>query len=120
VRAGDNNTRVQLAAEGPKGVGEEQAIACHACQNYGAAVSALPDSIGKVYKGQCFDTVCNMKKVAAQIQATKAATQPAKAQTSAGGVKRDGKALAKTAVSGAPASTNPSVTSVSESDRIKT
>ena len=65
VRAGDNHTRVQLAVDGPKGVGEEQAKACHACQNYGAAVSGLPDSIGKVYKGQCFDTVCNMKKVAA-------------------------------------------------------
>src|SRR6201996_9473825 len=79
VRAGDNHTRVQLAVDGPKGVGEEQAKACHACQNYGAAVSGLPDSIGKVYRGQCFDTVCNMKKVAAQIQAEKAAKQPPKA-----------------------------------------
>ena len=76
VRAGDNHTRVQLAVDGPKGVGEEQAKACHACQNYGAAVSGLPDSIGKVYRGQCFDTVCNMKKVAARLQAVKAATQP--------------------------------------------
>jgi ParB family transcriptional regulator, chromosome partitioning protein len=69
VRAGDNHTRIQLAVEGPKGVGEEQAKACHACQNYGAAVSGLPDSIGNVYKGQCFDTVCNMRMVAKRLQA---------------------------------------------------
>ncbi|CAE6864424.1 Nucleoid occlusion protein [Paraburkholderia nemoris] len=48
VRAGDNNTRVQLAVDGSKGVGLEQAKACHACTNYGAAVSGLPDSVGKV------------------------------------------------------------------------
>lgn len=57
VRAGDNNTRVQLAVDGPKGVGLEQAKACHACANYGAAISGLPDSVGNVYRGQCFDTV---------------------------------------------------------------
>jgi ParB family transcriptional regulator, chromosome partitioning protein len=121
VRAGDNETRVQLAVDGPKGVGAEQAIACHACQNYGAAVSGLPDSMGRVYKGQCFDTVCNMKKVAARLQAEKAASQP-----------QDGQAKASTGASTAPAkktagasgastpSTNPSVTTVSESDKMKT
>jgi len=115
VRAGDNNTRVQLAVEGPKGVGENQAKACHACQNYGAAVSGLPDSIGKVYKGQCFDTVCNMKKVAAQIQATKAASQPVTAKPSGAA----GQPAAKSAGAATSASINPSVTSVSESDRMK-
>jgi ParB family transcriptional regulator, chromosome partitioning protein len=115
VRAGDNNTRVQLAVEGPKGVGEQQAKACHGCQNYGAAVSGLPDSIGRVFKGQCFDTVCNMKKVAAQIQATKAASQPATAKPSGPA----GQPAAKSAGGATSASTNPSVTCVSESDRMK-
>ena len=121
VRAGDNETRVQLAVDGPKGVGTEQAIACHACQNYGAAVSGLPDSLGKVYKGQCFDTVCNMKKVAARLQAEKAASQP-HASAAAKGTAAGGRPAAKGAGSSSVASpsTNPSVTTVSESDKIKT
>ncbi|WP_225031114.1 PRTRC system ParB family protein [Paraburkholderia sp. XV] len=119
VRAGDNNTRVQLAVDGPKGVGLEQAQACHACANYGAAVSGLPDSVGKVYRGQCFDTVCNMKKVAARIQADKAASQPPKADgaKSAPAVKSANGTGIKSA--SAPASTNPSVTVVAESERVK-
>jgi len=117
VRAGDNHTRIQLAVDGAKGVGEEQAKACHACQNYGAAVSGLPDSIGKVYKGQCFDTVCNMKMVAKRLQAEKAAAEP-KADAKAGGTV----AKAATKASGAAPSTtsNPPATVVAESDRIKT
>ncbi len=68
IRLGDNHTRIQLKVEGPTGVGEEQAKACHACQNFGAAVSGLPDSMGKVYSGQCFDTACNQTKVAAGLR----------------------------------------------------
>lgn len=119
VRAGDNNTRVQLAVDGPKGVGLEQAQACHACANYGAAVSALPDSIGKVYRGQCFDTVCNMKKVAARIQADKAASQPQKTDgaKSTPAAKSANSTGSKSA--SAPASTNPSVTVIAESERVK-
>ncbi|MBN3754275.1 PRTRC system ParB family protein [Paraburkholderia sp. Tr-20389] len=120
VRAGDNHTRIQLAVEGPKGVGEEQAKACHACQNYGAAVSGLPDSIGKVYKGQCFDTVCNMKMVAKQLQAAKAAAAPkidAKADAKAGAT---AKAPAKAGSAKPSTTSNPPATVVAESDRIKT
>lgn len=116
VRAGDNNTRVQLAVDGPKGVGLEQAKACHACANYGAAVSGLPDSIGKVYRGQCFDTVCNMKMVGKRIQEEKAAAQPEKPAPG------KGKPAAKsTAGSSANASTtaNPPATVVAESERVK-
>ncbi|MFC0403169.1 PRTRC system ParB family protein [Paraburkholderia rhizosphaerae] len=114
VRAGDNNTRTQLAVDGANGVGEEQAKACHACQSYGVAVSGLPDSLGKIYRGQCFDTVCNMKKVAARINAEKAAA-PATA-------KSDGrKPVAKSGGTAAtPDGTNASVAVVAESDRVKT
>jgi PRTRC genetic system ParB family protein len=115
VRAGDNHTRIQLAVEGPKGVGEEQAKACHACQNYGAAVSGLPDSIGKVYKGQCFDTVCNMKMVAKRLQAEKAASEPKAAPKAAAA----GNASGKPGTAATSTATNPSVTVVAESDRIK-
>lgn len=69
VRAGDNLTRVQLVADGPTGVGVEQAKACHACENFGAAISGLPDSLGKIFRGQCFDTSCNTAKVAARLKA---------------------------------------------------
>ncbi|RKT98952.1 PRTRC system ParB family protein [Burkholderia sp. Nafp2/4-1b] len=113
VRAGDNHTRVQIAVDGPNGVGEDQAKACHSCQNYGAAVSALPDSIGKVFRGQCFDTVCNMKKVAARIQASKAANQSS-ATAKAGAAPDKGAAKA-----GGSKSEPAAVTVVAESDKVK-
>ncbi|TPQ30638.1 PRTRC system ParB family protein [Cupriavidus pinatubonensis] len=114
VRAGDNHTRVQLVVDGPTGVGEEQAKACHACENFGAAVSALPDSMGKVYRGQCFDTACNTKKVAARLKAerdTKAAKQaPAKAEAST--------QAASKGTTKATAEEKP-VTQISESEKVK-
>ncbi|MCG5077271.1 PRTRC system ParB family protein [Paraburkholderia tagetis] len=115
VRPGDNHTRIQLVADGPKGVGTEQAKACYACQNFGAAVSGLPDSLGNVYKGQCFDTVCNMKKVAARIKSEKA-TEPttAKAATATGASK-----AAAPAKGDKPTAAAPEATVVSESERVK-
>ena len=116
VRPGDNHTRIQLVADGPHGVGEEQAKACHACQNFGVAVSGLPDSVGKVYRGQCFDTTCNMKKVAARIAAEKAAAKAAEPQ------KATGKAAASSASAagkGGSAASAPA-TAVAESEKVKT
>ncbi|MCP3724653.1 PRTRC system ParB family protein [Paraburkholderia sp. CNPSo 3272] len=115
VRPGDNHTRIQLVADGPKGVGVEQAKACYACQNFGAAVSGLPDSLGNVYKGQCFDTVCNMKKVAARIKSEKpSAPATAKAAPAAGASK-----AVNAAKGDKPAAAAPEATTVSESDRVK-
>ncbi|WP_186032055.1 PRTRC system ParB family protein [Burkholderia gladioli] len=116
VRAGDNHTRVQLTVDGPNGVGEAQAKACHGCQNFGVAVSGLPDSAGKTFRGQCFDTVCNMRKVADRIKADKAATKAATAdgKVSAVAAKTGGK-NASAAAAAAPAA----VTVVAESDRVK-
>lgn len=116
VRAGDNHTRIQLAIDGPSGVGLEQAKACHGCQNYGAAVSGLPDSLGKVYRGQCFDTVCNMKKVAARIAAEKAANAPAKAADAGQPPSKTGD---KPSTKAAGMVAEPAVTVVAESDRVK-
>lgn len=116
VRAGDNSTRVQLVADGAKGVGVEQEKACHACQHYGAAVSGLPDSLGKVFRGQCFDTVCNMKKVGARINAEKAQANPESSAPTTG--KSSGKSAgsqnaATTAKQAAEA------VSIAESDKVK-
>lgn len=83
IRAGDNFTRIQLVAEGATGVGEEQAKACKSCANYGAALSALPGSVGNVYRNQCFDTACNSNKVADRLRAEKAAAEAAQAVTKA-------------------------------------
>lgn len=47
VRPGENFTLLRLVAEGDTGVGEEQAKACRACKNFGAAISAVPE--GNVY-----------------------------------------------------------------------
>ncbi|MEW6342986.1 MAG: PRTRC system ParB family protein [Pseudomonadota bacterium] len=118
VRVGDNNTRVQLSVDGPSGVGEEQAKACHACQNYGIAVSGLPDSIGKVYRGQCFDTVCNMKKVGERLKAEKAAQSAADPKTSSTG-KGTSSPKATGDKSGKVAGES-AATSVAESERVKT
>ncbi|MEN7527629.1 MULTISPECIES: PRTRC system ParB family protein [unclassified Cupriavidus] len=114
IRVGDNHTRIQLKVEGPTGVGDEQAKACHACQNFGAAVSGLPDSMGKVYSGQCFDTVCNQSKVAARIKAEKDATKAPAAKPAAGGKA----APAKKGDQSSAAAEKP-VTSISESEKVK-
>lgn len=117
IRVGDNATRVKLDASGENGVGEEQAKACIACADYGAAVSALPNAMGRVFKGQCFNPSCNTKKVAARIKAEQEATQiPAKAADTS-----QGKAKAATAAGAkpAPAAEPKKAVSVNESDRIK-
>lgn len=77
VRPGENFTILKLAAEGSCGVGEEQAMQCRACANYGAAISAIPGHIGNVYRNQCFDPACNATKVAERIKAEKEAAKAA-------------------------------------------
>ena len=118
IKAGDNETRVQLRADGPTGVGEEQARACHACQSFGAAVSGLPGSVGKVYNGQCFDTGCNQQKVAARIKserdANEAATKTAPG-TSTAGAKAAGSAKGDKS----SAAAEKPITSISESEKVK-
>ncbi|CAG2159740.1 PRTRC system ParB family protein [Cupriavidus numazuensis] len=113
VRPGDNHTRVQLVVEGPTGVGEEQAKACHGCGNFGAAVSGLPDSLGRVFGGQCFDTACNQKKVAARLKAERdakvGASKPS-ASVKPGSTDKGQKAAG---------ATEKPVTSISESERVK-
>jgi ParB family chromosome partitioning protein len=117
VRAGDNHTRVQLQIEGPTGVGDEQARACHACQNNGAAVSGLPDSLGRVFKGQCFDTSCNAEKVASRITAERKAAQAAAGAAGTSGTSP------KTSTPGTGTSsaktTDKPVTAVTESEKVK-
>lgn len=76
VRPGDNYSVIKLAADGPGGVGEDQALACRSCSNFGAAVSGVPDKLGKVVRALCFDTACNQQKVLA-YQATIAPPQAA-------------------------------------------
>jgi len=82
LKAGEEATSLPLLADGPTGVGEEQAKACRACANFGCAVSAIPGSVGKVARDVCFDGACNAKKVAARIKAEKAAKE---ASTQSGG-----------------------------------
>lgn len=73
---------VRIVAEGTKNVvGPEQAVACKSCANYGGVVSAMPDSLGNVFRGQCFDVKCNQEKVIAFAEASLPA--PAAKPTSA-------------------------------------
>lgn len=74
VRAGDNSTVIKLNAQGDNSVGEAQAQACKGCKDYGAAISAIPDKLGRVYEGMCFNLGCHTLKVAAAIQANQPAT----------------------------------------------
>lgn len=71
VRPGENFTLLRLVAEGDTGVGDDQAKACRACKNFGAAISAVPGKLGNVYPDLCFDASCNAKKVALRIKAEK-------------------------------------------------
>lgn len=117
IRPGDNETRIQLQVDGPTGVGEEQAKACHGCQNFGAAVSGLPGYLGKVYSGQCFDTACNAEKVAIRLKADRdakaAAEKPPASPTGAG------KSAPAKGGDKASAPAEKAVTSISESEKVK-
>jgi PRTRC genetic system ParB family protein len=117
VRIGDNSTLTKLEASGPKGVGEEQAQACRACSDFGAAVSALPQALGNVYHNQCFNTACNTKKIAARIKAEEEAKKPqASEQSTSDQTVSDGKAGQTAKAAAAP---EQKAVSVTESDRIK-
>jgi len=72
VRPGDNSTVLPLRADGPRGVGVEQAKSCRICADFGACVSAVPDKLGNAYKDVCFNKSCNDNKVAANVATLKA------------------------------------------------
>lgn len=117
VRAGDNFAQVRIKAEGPGSVGEAQAEACRGCNNFGAAISAIPEHLGKAFKDQCFDPACNQKKVAANIRAqneAKAALEKAPAGTA--GSKESPKGAAQDKAKAKPAE---ATVSVSEGDKVK-
>jgi PRTRC genetic system ParB family protein len=117
VRAGDNFAQVPLRADGPTGVGEAQAEACRGCAEFGAAVSALPERMGVVFKNQCFNTACNQEKVAARIRSEKEAKDAlAKAATEAAGTKDAPKGAAEAKGNEKPAAVK---TTVSEGDKVK-
>jgi PRTRC genetic system ParB family protein len=117
VRAGDNFAQVKLRADGPTGVGEAQAEACRGCADFGAAVSALPERMGMVFKEQCFNTACNQEKVAARIRSEKEAKDAlAKAATDAAGTKDAPKGAPEAKAKDKPAEVK---TTVSEGDKVK-
>ena len=118
VRAGDNFAQVRIRAEGAGGVGEAQAEACRGCNNFGAAISAIPEHLGKAFKDQCFDPVCNQKKVADNIRTqneAKAALAKANAGTAESKDAPKGATDDKAKAKAAPAQ----ATSVSEGDKVK-
>jgi ParB family transcriptional regulator, chromosome partitioning protein len=65
----DSVIPLKLVADGPLGVGAEQAQACRACANFGCTISKCPGTIGEVTPDLCFDAVCNASKVAARVAA---------------------------------------------------
>lgn len=84
VRPGDNYTVTKLTADGPHGVGAEQAQACRSCGKFGAVVSALPQGLGNAYVDQCMDTVCHTQMVAARVKSERAAAQAASSRADEG------------------------------------
>lgn len=117
VRAGDNFAQVKLRPDGPTGVGEAQAEACRGCAEFGAAVSALPEHLGKVFKDQCFNTACNQEKVAARIRSEKEAKDALAKASAAAPAAKD---APKGATEAKAKDKAPEVkTSVSEGDKVK-
>lgn len=119
LRPGENFTVLKIVATGPQGVGNDQEQACRGCNNFGAGVSALPDALGVVYPGLCFDPACHKEKVAAQAKAVKAAQQPKsggspKAQQSASGNDGGGNAKQGGKSAGAATAAAPKVGEVSQ------
>lgn len=84
VRPGDNSTVIPLRADGKKPVGTEQAAACRTCADFGACVSAVPDSLGKTYTDVCFNQKCNDEKVEAHRKALKQEEPPETPQGATG------------------------------------
>lgn len=123
IRIGDNSTLTKLSADGATGVGAAQAEECRSCADFGAAVSGLPQGLGKVFKDQCFNTVCNSQKVAARIQGEAAAKEAEAAAIAAASapsdVSKPGDANEKSEAKPAPAAAAEVKTSVNEGDRIK-
>lgn len=117
VRPGENFTVLKLVPNGEAGVGEEQAKACRGCEKFGAAISAIPGSIGTVYKAQCFDASCNRQKVAEHRKAEQEIRKAeAKASVTAATEKA---ALSMKAVDPSKPAVAKSVPSVQDSNRVK-
>ncbi|MFC6281176.1 PRTRC system ParB family protein [Polaromonas aquatica] len=89
VRPGDNMTVVPLRATGAKGVGEDQALACRTCGDFGACISAAPDKLGMSFKDVCFNSTCNAEKVDARVKAEQQTEAAAKEQETAGAAGAD-------------------------------
>lgn len=113
IRIGENETVTRIAADGPNGVGADQAAACRACANFGGAVSGLPNAMGQAFHNQCFDVACNKEKVKSYQDSLKpaapttVATPKSKTDTSA------------TKPSGETKKVAAPTTSVTESQRVK-
>lgn len=104
---------VRIVAEGAKNsVGPEQALACKGCANYGGVVSAMPDTLGTVFRGQCFDVKCNKEKVSAFEKAS----TPQQVDKSSSTFPKNSKKVSDTPAAGTP---KPVVSVVSETQRIK-
>jgi len=84
VRPGDNSTLIPLRADGKHAVGEKQALACKSCADFGACVSAVPDSLGKTYTDICFNKTCHDSKVKAFVDEQRAAAAAAEKAATAG------------------------------------
>lgn len=83
---GEDKYAVNFVREtGDFGVGAEQLKACHTCTDYGGCVSARPDTLGKVYKGACFNASCYDEKRKTYVEAEKKARQHQAAQAPAQG-----------------------------------
>lgn len=124
VRPGENLTVIPLVAEGPKGVGQEQATACKVCKDFGAVVSTVPDKLGRVYKGLCMNVPCNTLHVAAKLKAEKDAEKELAAKAGGNqapaGSKADPSAKAPDAKAASTTKTAPKVAASSEpSNRVK-
>lgn len=97
LKAGEEGTSIPLRADGPTGVGEEQAQACRTCANFGCAISAIPGSVGKEARDVCFDGACNAKKVSARIKAEKTKAEAAAGNTAGQSTAKPAKKPNKTA-----------------------
>lgn len=83
VRSGEQFRIQKLSADGPHGVGEEQATACRSCADFGVAVSGVPDKLGRVSGSLCFNVKCNEDKVRARQAAETEAAAAVKAAAAA-------------------------------------
>ncbi len=90
ITQADRHQVIRIRADGEKGIGAERCEQCRACANFGAAISAMPESLGAVFTNTCFKPDCYTKLMAQRIAEQEPPKEVKKEKTEKTPAKTDG------------------------------